>query len=330
MENNTENEYLHFVLGKKDDEKRDLFWFFRNLTAYLRWVYLMFAQKDTLIHFNLPLSILSILRDSPLILFTRILRKPMIIHIHGGELLTGKKSPIWLKYILKWSLSGKNPKIVLSAAEEEVLRRKFSSRRIFVLPNCIELKEAREFNGKHSKSEMLKVLFMGRISAAKGLEYIFQGFECLKRKGIKFGFIMAGKGPEEKIYVRKFRELLGEEFEYRGVVSGDQKAELLKECNVFLLPSLFEGLPMALIESMAFGLVPVVTNVGSIKCVVSSGINGIIVKKDSSEEIAGAIEKLTQDRQYLKELSRNARQYIFSNYNPDVYITRLNEIYDNA
>ncbi len=86
---------------------------------------------------------------------------------------------------------------------------------------------------------------------------------------------------------------------------------------------------MALIESMSFGLVPVTTNVGSIKYVIKHEINGIFVNKHSSAEIASAIEKLSKDKEHLQELSRNARQYIFSNYNPDAYIARLNEIYDD-
>jgi glycosyltransferase involved in cell wall biosynthesis len=102
----------------------------------------------------------------------------------------------------------------------------------------------------------------------------------------------------------------------------------LKKCNVFLLPSFFEGLPIALLESMSFGLVPIVTNVGSIINVVNDGINGMIVNSHSSEDIAFAVEKLSKEKEYLKELSINARQYIFSNFKPEAYISRLNEIYN--
>jgi glycosyltransferase involved in cell wall biosynthesis len=328
IKNNTENEYIHFELGKKDYENRNIFWFLRILKAYLRWIYFMFTQKDILIHFNLALSKPSILRDCPLIILVRLLNKRMIIHLHGGEFLIYKKSPFWMNSILKFSFSGKNPKIVQSAVEEKVIKQKYDDGLVFILQNCIELKEASEFNRIYTKDSMLTMLFMGRISVTKGIGYIFNAFESLKAKSVKYKFILVGQGPEENLYVQKFRELLGDDFEYKGVVSGDQKVELLKNCNVFLLPSFFEGLPMALLESMSYGLVPVTTNVGSIKFVIRSGINGIIVKKYSSEEIAIAIEKLYEDREYVQKLSTNARQHIFSNYNPDEYIARLNEIYN--
>lgn len=84
---NNVNEYIHFELGKKDDERRNFFWLLRILSTYLKWLYLMFTQRDALIHFNFPLTIRSSIKDSPLILFARLLRKPMIIHIHGGDYL---------------------------------------------------------------------------------------------------------------------------------------------------------------------------------------------------------------------------------------------------
>lgn len=325
---NTENEYLHFELGKKDDENRNILWFFRILKTYFKWGYLLLTHKGILVHFNLALAKPSIIRDSPLILIARSLRIRMIIHLHGGDYLMHKKNPFWMNYILKKVFSGKNPIIVLSPLEKKVLQLKGNNKEIFVLPNCIGLKEASVFDRSYSNDDSLILLFLGRISTDKGIEYILLAMESLKKKGIKFKLIIAGKGPDEQVYIQKFNDLLGMDFEFKGVVSGDQKIELLKKCNVFLLPSFFEGLPMALIESMSFGLVPITTNVGSIKYVINDGINGIIVNSHSSEDIVFAIEKLSKYKEYKQELSKNARQYILDNFNPEIYISRLNEIYN--
>jgi glycosyltransferase involved in cell wall biosynthesis len=324
---NTENEYIHFELGRKDGEKRNLFWFFRILKTYFKWFNLLLTQRGILIHFNLALSKPSIIRDSPLIMIVHLFRKDMIIHIHGGEFLMQKKNPAWMNCLLRLVFSGKNPIIVLSPLEAKVLQQNYSCKKIFVLPNCIGLKEATEFCRLYPENEILMLLFLGRISLDKGIEYILQAMELLKKKEIKFKFIMAGKGPEEISFIQKFNDLLGKDFEYKGVVSGNEKIELLKKCNVFLLPSFFEGLPMALIESMSFGLVPITTNVGSIDYVVNNGLNGIIINTHSSEEIASAIEILSKDKEYMQNLSKNAHQSIFNNFNPADYIIRLNEIY---
>ena len=84
----------------------------------------------------------------------------------------------------------------------------------------------------------------------------------------------------------------------------------MKQCDIFLLPSLFEGLPVSLLEAMSFGLVPVVTDVGSINTVVKNGETGVIVEMRSSVQIAEAVESLVQNDDLFERLSINSRRYI--------------------
>ena len=170
------------------------------------------------------------------------------------------------------------------------------------------------FNRIVNKQELLNILFIGRITKSKGIEYIYQALSGLKKRQVPFKFYIAGTGPDEEEYVEKFEALLGSDFEFKGVVSGVSKINLFKTCEIFLLPSLFEGLPMSLLESMSFGLVPVVTGVGSIKHVVKTGENGILVDRNPAEDIDLAIEKFVNDRILLEQLSINAKDYIFKNY----------------
>lgn len=322
------NDYLVFELGKKDDEKRNIFWFFRIVKIYARWCYWMLFKWNALIHFNIALAKRSIIRDSPLILIAKLLRKKMIIHLHGGEYLTDKQMPPWMKYLLRLCFSGKNPVVVLSPIEQVALREKLNASNLFVLFSCVDLNEAKVFIRKFKKDEMIRLLFLGRISIYKGIELIYQALKVLKQKGVRFKFTMAGRGPEEESYVEKFTMLLHDDFEFKGVVSGDRKTKILQENNVFLLPSFFEGMPVALLESMSFGLVPITTNVGSIKHVITHDKNGIFVKLFSSEEIVYAVERLAKDKAYKNKLSINARNHIFNNFKPEEYIVHLNEIYN--
>ncbi len=326
INHNKNHDYVHFTIGKRDNDKRNFRWLTSILVLYMKWLYVLATQKEILIHFNLALSRNSIIRDFPILMMARISGKRMILHIHGGNFLMHRKHPEWMNYLLKIIFSGRHPVIVLSALEKEIIQNKFNRQRIHILPNCVELNDALSFNRTYKKDRPV-ILFLGRISSDKGIEYIYNATHTLKTNNIQFKFILAGKGPEEKIFIPKFRELLGNDFEFKGVVSGDNKTTLLKECDIFLLPSFYEGLPMALIESMSFGLVPVITNVGSIKYVVKHGENGLFIQSHSSVDISDAIENLAKNNEYLVTLSKNARQFIFRNFNPEAYITRLNEIY---
>ncbi|MCE5345228.1 MAG: glycosyltransferase family 4 protein [Bacteroidales bacterium] len=330
INNNTSYLYSHFELGKYDKEKRTIFYYSRILKGWIHWFFLMTFGKNLLVHFNIALEKRSIIRDSPLLFYAQLLRKRMVIHIHGGLYLTKEDMPRWIKSVIRFILSGREPKIVLSPDEKELIIRKFNAGNVFVLPNSLDINEAKVFNRIYPYTVPVKLLFIGRIVKDKGIEYIFQALKVLREKEIPFKFMMAGVGEDKDEYVRRFSDILGSYFEYRGVVSGDSKTALLKECNVFLLPSFYEGLPISLLECMSFALVPVVTNVGSIKNVITDGYNGIIIRKHSYEDISEAIARLINEKDLMEKLGANARQYIFENFNPGTYIKELNKIYDMA
>jgi glycosyltransferase involved in cell wall biosynthesis len=97
------------------------------------------------------------------------------------------------------------------------------------------------------------------------------------------------------------------------------------------LPSLYgEGLPISLLECMAFELVPLVTDDGSMKHIIKTGENGIIVEKGSSDSLAETIEHLIMNKDLLEKVGKSARQYIFEHHDPLVYINNLNKIYNKA
>jgi glycosyltransferase involved in cell wall biosynthesis len=330
ISNNATRIYKHFELGRKDDEKRNLLWVFKIIQTTFRWMFVVSGKKIKLVHFNFPLSKAAVLRDAPLILFAKLIRKKMIVHLHGGDYMTSKKATGWMKLILKRVFAGNTQLIVLSPAEEEVIISEYNVKKVKVLPNCVDLREAKIFERKVDKNAVIRLLYIGRISVPKGIEYTYQALALLKKKGIPFKFIIAGTGPDEKEYLEKFSALLGSDFEFKGIVSGDAKTAVFKNADVFVMPSHFEGLPMSLLESMSFGLVPVVTNVGSIKYVVQSGENGIMVDKNPAEEVAEAIEKIIFNRALLQTMSVNAANFIFKHYNPQDYISELNKMYDAA
>ncbi|MCU0473440.1 MAG: glycosyltransferase family 4 protein [Bacteroidales bacterium] len=327
IDHNQGHQYSHFKLGKKDNEIRNIKWFIQILRAYINWIQLIIKSKDGLIHFNLALNELSILRDIPLIQLARIFNRKTVVHIHGGRLLMQEDSPWIFRMILRYSISSKTPVIVLSSLEKETLIKKIGTKRIFVLPNCIDLREARKFKRNYKENDILRILFLGRISVNKGLEFIYKALTALRKQGCRFKFIVAGAGSEATDYIQKFNILLGQDFEFKGVVLGDQKMELLKNCNVYILPSFHEGLPMSLIEGMAFGLIPVTTNAGSIKYLVIDGETGILVRKRSSEDIIFAIRKLSEEPELREMLSKNAIKQIFRTNDASRYIDDLNRIY---
>jgi glycosyltransferase involved in cell wall biosynthesis len=324
--NNRSCQYIHFTLGKKDGEARDYRWLGRTLTSYIQWIRVLFTERRAIVHFNLALDRRSLVRDSPLIVVARWFRRRVVIHIHGGELFASQTMPPWLKRITAIAL-GNGPVIVLSDTEQEILRARFPKAGLVVLPNCVELGEPKTFPRSCHPDEPLTILFLGRICVTKGIHVLYEALAAAAEKGLRFRFTMAGAGPDSDLYVAKFRELLGEQFVFRGIVAGEAKLSLLRECQVFILPSLFEGLPMALLESMAFGVVPITTAVGSIPSVITHGHNGLFIQKNDPSAIVAAIEWLSADGSFLQTLSLNGQESIAQTCKPDAYMARLRVIY---
>ena len=343
IDNNPDVKYQHFLLGKSDKE-RGLWNRVRRIwRSYREWKKTL-ADNPCFIHYSFPLSAPSILRD-PLFM-SYALRKhcKMVVHVHGGLFLTASKIPFMLDKILKWVFSWDVPFIVLSEGEKKTLQERFGAKRVFVLPNCPSLSESVSQISQIDTDDSTLVLgYLGRIEPNKGMSELLEACRILKRNGVRFLLRFAGKEQKVGEYLPMY-EMLNENdnehgkwFEYVGLVSGETKDAFLRSLDVFVMPTYFEGLPVSLLECMGYGAVPVVTPVGSIPDVVlpthspyQEGVdncNGIFVKVKDVDSIVKAVTILSNDREILKRLSRNARRTILENFSAERYVAKLNEIY---
>lgn len=280
IHNNPSHEYIHFELGKKDNEKGGIFRIKTIICNIFLWIRILKNNPEAIIHYNFPLSKLSILRDSLFIMVARLKKRRMLIHLHGGVFLTASYIPAYLKVILDRIFSLHIPFVVLSDLEKDILQHKFRCKNVYVLPNCVDLGDAINYKRIFSDNKKTLVIgYLGRIAEDKGIGYLLEACMVLKKRNFPFILKIAGKEEHEGQFLPRFKETLNELFVYEGVVCGKRKNDFLKSLDVFVLPSFFEGLPMSLIECMSYGVVPITTNVGSIGEIVKNGENGLFIKK---------------------------------------------------
>lgn len=319
-------EYVHFELGRKDKEKGG----WRRIPATLcklkEWRKVLKQHPDAIIHYNFPLSAPSILRDPLFMLAARLRKRKMVIHVHGGVFLTSPSTPWMLERLMRWVFRGKEPIIVLSDSEKDALQSRFHCNNIVVLPNCIDLTEAIKFKRQISTSSM-ELGYLGRIAESKGMGELLKACKELKRQGVPFRLHIAGKEETKGQYLPAFKEALGDNFVYEGVVSGEIKTAFLKKIDTFVFPSYFEGLPMSLLEAMSFGSVPITTMVGSIPSIIENGQNGMAIASHSMPAIVEAVKRLAMDTKKRQALSVTAQHTIFSRFSPKEYTAILNGIY---
>lgn len=328
IDNNGEVEYVHFELGRKDKEKGG----WRRIPAVLgklkEWKKVLKQYPDAIIHYNFPLSAPSILRDPLFMVIARRMKRKMVIHVHGGVFLTSPSTPWLLERIMRWVFQSKEPIIVLSDSEKNALQSRFRCNNIAVIPNCIDLSEASKFKRQVPTSSM-ELGYLGRIAETKGMPELLEACKELKHQEVSFHLHLAGKEETEGQFLPDFKNALGDNFVYEGVVSGESKTAFLKKIDTFVLPSYFEGLPMSLLEAMSFGSVPITTMVGSIPSIAEDEQNVIAIPLHSSRAIVEAINHLLTNTAKRQQLSEEAQQTIFRRFSPTKYITMLNNIYQD-
>lgn len=328
ISNNKEVEYLHFEVGKKDAESGGTLNRIRRIWRNrLEWKRLLHQHKDAVIHYNMPLMGAAVIRDFLLLQVAHRHNNPVVLHVHGGNYMKNRQRPWLMQRLIEKVFSWAKHVIVLSEEEKRIVEEDFKVVNVHSLPNCIDLTEARSYKRTFKAERPLSILYLGRIEKNKGIDYIFEAAKRLKDDKVPFALHFAGKEETEGEYIPKFQTELGEAFTYHGVVFGKGKNDLLKQCDVFLLPSFYEGLPMSLIETMSFGMVPIVTNVGSISSVVTSGKNGLFVEVMDVDSILSAIKALCSDISLEESLSVKAQDTVLSLFDDRAYIKKLNELY---
>jgi len=137
--------------------------------------------------------------------------------------------------------------------------------------------------------------FVGRLSVQKGVKYMLEAFKIVSEKYDNAKLLIVGKGELEN----SVKEFVDENnLNDKIILAGFREniPDLMRTIDVLLLPSLWEGFGIVLIEAMAAGKPCVATNISSIPEIVSDGVNGFLAPPENSEELANALIKLISNK----------------------------------
>nr|WP_315170117.1 glycosyltransferase family 4 protein [uncultured Flavobacterium sp.] len=329
IEYNKEHLYYHYLLGSPDKKISKIVWVSQLIKQLVYFPFAIRKKNIELVHQNLPFNPKGLIREYLINLWCRILSVPVVVHVHGGVFLMDGTSNYFYKFLSKSLFKYAKQVIVLSDLEKDALNNNYQYSTSTVLCNSIDTNIYKSVS-RHLISSKPVLLFLGRINNSKGIEDIIESFVLLKKQKT-FRFLLCGAGPNQEELITACEKLLGKDFEYRGVVSGDAKINIIKESDFFLLPSRYgEGLPMALLETMAAGVVPVVTDDASMKFVVQNEVNGIRVNKKDPKDLFEKLNSILSNPLLYEILSIKASRTIQKQYGISNYVIKLNKIYNSA
>jgi len=270
----------------------------------------------------------SLLRKGLLCILLRWMGSCYVVHSHvaGTDLFT-RRMPAFVRRLILWGLSGARKVIVLTQfwSDFYVSLLGAPASRIVVLPNPADLPDTVP---DRTKRGQLQLLFLGRIGERKGAFDLIRAFAALDRAvQNRSRLTLAGDGDVEA--ARSLAAKLGVEnrISICGWVGPSEVRSLLNTSDVLLLPSYAEGMAMALIEGMSWGLAVVATNVGGQGEFLEDGRNSLLIKPGDLHSISNAITVLEANPALRLELGRAARETI-SRFAIPGYIATLRAIYE--
>jgi glycosyltransferase involved in cell wall biosynthesis len=168
---------------------------------------------------------------------------------------------------------------------------------------------------KKEFNSTLHVIFVGRFIATKGSEELHVLRELLNRRGIKVKWTFATNGKNEEAFKQKWGDQ-PDSFFYTNI-SNKEVYEQYKTAHLMVLPTRVEGFPLALIEAMNHGVVPLVTPLKSgVPELVTHNKNGYLIPFNEVESYAEAIQELDNNRLLLENLSTACMDKMREEFNP--------------
>lgn len=251
-----------------------------------------------------------------------LLAKPFIFNwpYDYGEFLRIEKRYILIPVFkfLEWVAFLKSNKILIAT---KLKLKSLKGSKFIYLPNGVDINLFAPARGLGSG-----MVYIGRLEKQKNLFFLLDAVASLPQGERVITFI--GKGTQEND-LKKYAHGKSISLKILPPVANSQLPKILSRFSIFTLPSFSEGSPKVLLEAMAAGLAPVVTNFTTVTDIIQDGINGFVTSYDI-EKYSAKLELLLKDVELAKKIGVSARQTITKNFNIGDLITKEIKIIKEA
>lgn len=269
---------------------------------------------------------------------------PLILTCHG-QLIFGSKTAdyferVYSRIIGRRIFKAADRIISLSSSDLNYISSLgIDLKKISILPNAIDMEElfkidSGSFEANNPKNSFLQrlngkriIMFVGPVIQRKGVQYLIKSIpKVLIKTGDDSVFILVGGGE----FLNQARQLatemqINEHIIFTGRLTEEELIETYRCADLFVLPSLSEGVPTTILEAMYFGLPVVATDIPGVKDHFKDV--ALLVPPKNEDRLAEAIIKLLDDEELTKRLSKAGVELIKGKYTWDVVAKEYERIY---
>lgn len=298
---------------------------------FLTFLKIIFFKIDK-VYFTCSRSFLGSFKDVILINLAALKKIKIYNHLHGSDFYEYFHSvPLWYQKILYNSYNKVDTSIVLLDSMKEQFKD-FPDMNLEIVPNFYDKELDVVFEKKDLKT--INLLYLSNIIKSKGIFELLESFEVLSRKYDNIYLSIGGDFLSDEYMNKddikhKFLEKVknNRKINYIGKVYGEEKIELLKKSDIFVLPSYYksEAFPISIVEAMRCGNAIVSTNYKYLPEIVDEN-NGILVEPKSPESLYKGIEYLLKNKTLLKNIQTRNKIEAEEKYSLNRYTEQLHKI----
>ena len=249
---------------------------------------------------------------------------PTILSLQCGDLdhpKKQKKIPKWL-----WRKIHTTPDYITAISSflaKRAERLRASSKNIFIIPNGFDVNEL----PPKGKIVEKRVVCVARLSWEKGVVYLIEALAEIKKIYPSAHLVLVGDGPaEEKIQSLVEKLGLADIVFFKGFLPHRVVLKEISQGEVFVCPSLAEGLGNVFLEAQACGTPVIGTDVGGIPDIIQGGFNGLLIPAKNSQAIVEAVIKIFSDKNLAQRLTQNAQITVQKFAWPNI-VSQVNDLY---
>lgn len=297
----------------------------KAIKAYTSFLCYLMKNNPDIIHIHSSFGA-SFYRKMPFIIIADFFNIKIVNHIHGSEIRRFYIDASLLKRKLIEFIYNKCDNLIcLSQEWKENFKVIHLKSNISVVENYSIYPS--DFYAKRKGTK--KVLYLGFITKLKGCFDIPYVIEKVVQIIPDINFIIAGSGQIEELK-KKINEMgLTKYTLFPGWVGSEKKDELLREADLFFLPSYSEGMPMSILEAMGYRLPVVASLVGGIPQLIEDNINGFLVTPGNINGYADAIIKILKDDILKEDMGMNSFLISKKKFSKDTHLEKIMYIYES-
>lgn len=339
---------IAFSYLKKLDSKQFQTTFFdtqrfnnKFLNYFFSWFVLPFKiafSGINLIYLSSSRTHLGFIRQIPIFLMAKLMKIKLINHLQGADFKSFYTNSNFLKPAISYCYNTVDTSIVLlEGMKNEYVN--FPKMKIVVVPNAFDENFDRiDFKPNLSKN----IIYLSNLMASKGiLEFLKAAGKILDEFSDSI-ITIAGKFiPDHLLNVKEveieffklytpLKNKFGNRINYKGLVVGNDKIDLLMQSSIFVLPTFYptEGLPLSIVEAMRTNNVIISTNHNYLDELVSEK-NGFLIKPESFEEIFIAVKKIVEDDKKIKQIQKYNFNFSNEKYNIKAHLKSIKTEIEN-